>query len=97
MDPLSLKDDLLSRLMSATTQRSRVIASNIANQNTPGYRRQVLRFEELLQDALHTGRSLERVVPSLEEDLLTPARADGNNVNLEGRFELMRSSIESGR
>ena len=119
MNPFEIQDDLLTRLLSATTQRSKVIANNIANQNTPGYRRQVLRFEELLGSAIAGGaRDLSRVEPSLEEDQLTPARPDGNNVNLElemnamrqnrllyesyaamlqGRFEMLRTSIESGR
>lgn len=112
------QDDLLLRLLSASTERARVIANNIANQNTPGFTRQVLRFEELLKRALDTGSGTDRVVPSLEQDLLTPRRSDGNNVNVEletnalrqnrllyeayasilgTRFELLRSSIQSGR
>ena len=110
---------LLMRLMSASTERARVIASNVANQNTPGYRRQVLRFEDLLRGAIDSGRDdLGRIEPHVELDLLTPARPDGNNVNLElelnadrqnrllyesyasileSHFNLLRSSIESGR
>ncbi len=76
--------DLLMRLMSATAERSRVISSNIANVNTPGYRRQVVQFEGLLRDALESGKGgLEGVQPAVVEDTLTPARSDGNNVNLE--------------
>ena len=112
-------DDLLLRLLSASSERARVIANNIANQNTPGYTRVVLRFEELLQRAVESGRGeLANVVPELEEDRLTPAGPDGNNVNVEletnalrqnrllyeayasilgTRFELLRTSIESGR
>ena len=111
--------DLLLKLMSASTERARVIAGNVANENTPGYRRQVVRFEELLRDALQTGRSdVGGIAPRIEDDLVTPARPDGNNVNLElelnadrqnrllyetyaamlqGHFELLRASIESGR
>ena len=75
---------LLCRLMSAATERGRVIASNVANESTPGYRRQVVRFEELLRQAIDSGESdLERVQPQVEPDMLTPARPDGNNVNLE--------------
>ncbi|MBM3991435.1 MAG: flagellar basal body rod protein FlgB [Planctomycetes bacterium] len=76
--------DLLMRLMNATAERSRVISSNIANVNTPGYRRQVVQFEGLLRDALESGKGgLEGVQPAVVEDTLTPARPDGNNVNLE--------------
>ncbi len=112
------QQDLLLRLLSASTERARVIANNIANQNTPGFTRKVLRFEELLKEVIESGASTDRIAPKLEEDVLTPGRADGNNVNVElemnamrqnrlmyeayasilgTRFELLRSSIESGR
>jgi flagellar basal-body rod protein FlgB len=112
------RGDLLLRLLAASSERARVIADNIANQNTPGYTRRVLRFEELLSRALAEGGEAWGVQPTLEEDLLTPRRPDGNNVNVElemnalrqnrllyeayasilgTRFELLRSSIESGR
>jgi flagellar basal-body rod protein FlgB len=76
--------ELLMRLMNASAQRARVIASNVANENTPGYSRQVLRFEDLLRDELAGGApDLARVAPRIEADAVTPARPDGNNVNLE--------------
>lgn len=76
--------ELLMRLMSASTQRARVIASNVANENTPGYSRQVLRFEDLLRDELARGSTdLGAIAPRIETDAVTPARPDGNNVNLE--------------
>jgi flagellar basal-body rod protein FlgB len=76
--------DLLMRLMSASTDRARVIASNIANGNTPGYRRQTLQFERLLGEALQSGsEDLSRIQPRVETDFATPTRPDGNNVTLE--------------
>jgi len=85
--------DLLFRMMSASTERARVIASNIANENTPGYRRQVLRFEDLLRDASKQGRTdLERISATVEEDTLTPARPDGNNVTLELELNASRQN-----
>lgn len=75
---------LLVRLMGAATERGRVIANNVANESTPGYKRQVLRFEEQLREALQSGaRELDDVQPELVTDSLTPAGKDGNNVNLE--------------
>ena len=85
--------DLLFRMMSASTERARVIASNIANENTPGYRRQVVRFEELLKGAADdNGGDLSSIVPRVEEDTLTPARADGNNVTLELELNASRQN-----
>lgn len=84
---------LLVRLMGAASERARVIASNVANESTPGYRRQVVRFEETLRDAIDSGeRDLTRVSPSIETDMLTPAGADGNNVNLELELNASRQN-----
>lgn len=118
MDAVGGNLELLLRLMNASSERARVIAGNVANENTPGYRRQVVRFEELLGETLARGGSTEHIQPRVELDQLTPARADGNNVVMEleinasrqnrllyetyatilqTQFELVRSSIESGR
>jgi flagellar basal-body rod protein FlgB len=87
------RDDLLLRLLSATSERAEVIAGNISNQNTPGYTRKVLRFEELLRDAVASGRTdLSDVQPAIEEDLLTPRSADGNNVNVELESNALRQN-----
>jgi flagellar basal-body rod protein FlgB len=110
---------LLLKMMSASTERARVSADYVANESTPGFRRRVLHFEDLLRDALHTGRTdVESIAPRIEEDRLTPARPDGNNVTLElelnadrqnrllyetyaavlqSHFDLLKTSIESGR
>ena len=100
---------LLGALLDAAALRARVLAGNIANQNTPGYTRQVVRFEELLRSAVERGRGpaeLARVAPRVEADRLTPARADGNNVSLELELSAARenrllyelySSIRSSR
>ncbi len=87
--------NLLGALMDAAALRARVIAANIANQNTPGYRRQVVRFEEQLRAALASGRrpsELERLAPTIEPDTSTPTRADGNNVSLELETSAMRQN-----
>lgn len=85
-------NDLLLRLLAASNQRARVLANNVANQNTPGYSRQVLRFEDLLREAVQAGSDPREVRPSLTSDTLTPARADGNNVNIELEMNSMRQN-----
>ena len=84
--------DLLLRLMNATTMRSRVIASNIANQNTPGFQRQLVNFEQKLESALANGQSLKDVQPEIVGDFESPSRPDGNNVNLEMEMNSMREN-----
>ncbi len=90
--PKTSQQDLLLRLLSAAELRSRVISANIANQNTPGYTRQEVEFEEVLQDALRKGRDVGGLEARVVEDRITPARPDGNNVNLEIELNTLREN-----
>lgn len=111
-------NSLIMRLLDAASMRQNVIGHNVANQNTPAFTREVVRFEDLLRGALERGESIENVQPIVEGDFNSPRRADGNNVNMElelgalrenrilyesyaamlgGRFDLIRTAIESGR
>lgn len=83
MSDLLQGTEFLQRLLSATGLRGQVLAHNIANQNTPGFTRSDVRFEELLSDALGRGRSIGDIQPQVVEDVTTEARPDGNNVQLE--------------
>ena len=98
MSSVNDPDDLLLRLMSASTLRAKVLSENIANQNVPGYKRRVVRFEELLADKLAhaaaTGKegSLSEVAPRIDTDTATPSSPDGNNVSLELENNAMREN-----
>lgn len=80
------------RLLGACELRARVVSANIANSNTPGYVRHVVRFEELLGKELRTGGDVGDVRPELLADLDTPSRPDGNNVSLELELNAMREN-----
>ena len=84
--------DLMVRLLGACELRARVTSANIANSNTPGYVRQVVRFEELLGEELRAGHDTTETAPALITDLETPARPDGNNVSLELELNAMREN-----
>jgi flagellar basal-body rod protein FlgB len=84
--------DLLVRLIGACEQRARVVSANIANSNTPGYVRQIVRFEELLGAELRAGGDAAEVAPEVAHDLQTPARPDGNNVSLELELNALREN-----
>jgi flagellar basal-body rod protein FlgB len=77
--------------VSASPLRARDVADNIANQNTPGFKRQVVRFEDELASALARGE-LSKAAPRVEVDALSPASPDGNNVNLESELESLREN-----
>ncbi len=76
---------LLDAGIRAEEARQRTIASNIANIETPGYRRLGVRFEELLAKALKSGRVGEagRVEPQIFQPQSTSIRSNGNDVNME--------------
>ncbi len=80
------KIELLSRLLDVAAIRHDVIAQNVANVNTPGYRLLEVNFEDALREALQSDDWRERlstvsaeVVPSARE----ADRADGNNVDID--------------
>ncbi len=90
---------ILEKFLDESLKKQSVIASNIANANTPNYKAKELNFEEAFKKALGDGEdnvSLKATDPrhftdsnSLEnlstkvEISSAPARPDGNNVNLE--------------
>lgn len=84
MDIGGPQNDLLLKLLSVSSLRARVIANNISNQNVPGFKRQVVRFEELLEDELDpSSTDFASVEPRIETDRVSPASSDGNNVSME--------------
>ena len=86
--------ELLLRLMSASTLRARVLSENIANQNVPGYKRRVVRFEDLLGSELaRKNGSPAEVVPRITTDTASPSSPDGNNVSLELENNALRENL----
>lgn len=76
----------------ASKMRSTVIASNIANVDTPNYKRQDVKFESLLAAQMSGGGSLDSKVASMDLASLNAQvytdnanlsyRSDGNNVDI---------------
>jgi len=90
-------DPIMQGLADALTLRQRrheVLASNLANVETPGYRARELDFATALQDAFagqetDAGAGLE---PRVVEDPTAPARADGNTVDLDMQMAKLASN-----
>ena len=53
MSSSQLVNNLLKKSMDASSYRGRAISNNIANYNTPGYKRHYVTFEETLKDNLN--------------------------------------------
>ena len=79
-----MNDVTMTALQSALrglSTRQRVIADNVANIQTPGFRAGRVDFESALSAALDNGDT-----PAVESSLsrsTAPTRLDGNNVNLD--------------
>ena len=101
----------LERYMDLLSARQKLVASNIANADTPGYRTRDIDFQAEFQSAIGSS-------PSVIEVAGLPVKNDGNSVDLDRearllsenalRFQLassllrsqiriVRSAIEEGR
>ena len=87
--------NVLNRAADAAWQRNEAISNNIANVDTPGYKRQDVAFESVLQQALGNNRyqSMDDRVANVNLSRLRGRayvdyanysyRLDGNNVDIE--------------
>ncbi|MBE5967578.1 MAG: flagellar basal body rod protein FlgB [Lachnospiraceae bacterium] len=85
--------NVLNKAADASWVRNEVISNNIANVDTPGYKRKDVQFESYLRSALLGDNSLEKRVSDAHLDSLNPSiytdnislsyRLDGNNVNID--------------
>jgi flagellar basal-body rod protein FlgB len=82
MTPSAFGIDVLRRVMDAAALRHKVIAQNVANVNTPGYRRLAVEFEDEMGKALEAGTPVSEVTPTVVV-ADGPERVDGNTVDLD--------------
>lgn len=93
MTPSNFGIDLLQRVLDTSSLRHRVIAQNVANVNTPGYKRLEVRFEDELTKAIQRGGDVADVRAMIEETD-APARVDGNTVDIDREMnELGKNSL----
>lgn len=76
--------DILRKVLDGCALRHQVLAENVANANTPGYVRRDVVFRDALVQAMDSGRqgAVGSVLPEIEADDTSTARADGNNVSM---------------
>lgn len=87
--------NVLDKAADASWMRQEAISNNIANVNTPGYKRQDVAFEDSLQEAISNSRyrsTDEKVANLSKADLRIRSytdssgfsyRLDGNNVDID--------------
>ena len=83
--------DLIDAGIKAETLRQKAIANNVANLETPGYRRIDVKFEELLAKCLRSSGEfdLSEVEAQIYQPKQTPVKSNGNDVNLEAEIGQM--------
>ncbi|MHC4682557.1 MAG: flagellar basal body rod protein FlgB [Planctomycetota bacterium] len=83
--------DLIEAGIRAESLRQKVIANNIANLETPGYRRIDVRFEELLAKCLNSSGKVDltKVNPEIYQPGETPVKSNGNDVDYEAEVGRM--------
>jgi len=89
--------NVLTSAADAAWTRNEILNNNIANVDTPGYKRQDMKFESLLQNEIarqgKTSSTLDRKVANVDYKRLQPyvytdnaelsTRLDGNNVDID--------------
>ena len=94
---------ILAKVLDGTAVRQRALTNNIANAETPGYRRHDVDFATQLREIIsrpgHDPRAIIRAVDAvaveMNEDATAPRKLDGNSVNIEREMvELAQNSLQ---
>ncbi|GHV41961.1 flagellar basal body rod protein FlgB [Clostridia bacterium] len=100
-DSMWIKNDILGSAMQASVIRNDVISNNIANAETPGYKKKAVAFETYLRGEIDgyekTGKiNLRAAAPSIYiEDPNFFYRIDENNVDIETEMvDLYENSVK---
>lgn len=87
----------LAQALTLAQQRHEVLASNLANVETPGYRAKELQFGDALKEAFAGGEGVEAPLSETKvvEDRTAPSRADGNTVDVD--LQMAKLGANGGR
>ena len=90
--------DFFNKILDVSTLKQQVHANNIANVNTPGYKRHFVSFDNALQNAISSnsiplktdnprqisyGSDWRSIKPTEKIEYNTSSRNDGNNVDID--------------
>lgn len=83
----------LDSALGAAGMRQQVLANNLSNVNTPGFKRSDIKFDGVLAAALDAAESasnnpagINALQPSVTVDNASTMRADGNNVDIDSEM-----------
>ncbi len=80
---------LLQGYLKVTTDRQQMVASNMANVDTPGYHTKDINFQAAMQQVMSGTDDTQCSRASTEDVEGLPERPDGNNVNIDRESMLM--------
>lgn len=97
--------NVMGKAADASWTRNSILTNNIANVDTPNFKRQDVQFESYLIDAVSGTDNLDRTVSELELDQLNATtytdqanlsyRLDGNNVDIDTEnVELAKNQLK---
>ncbi|SKC74473.1 flagellar basal body rod protein FlgB [Maledivibacter halophilus] len=101
--------EIYQKSLNASWLKHDAISNNLANQNTPGYKRQDVKFESILKDYIDenhiklkttrnkhfSNNNLNSLQPEITRELGTSFRKDKNNVNIDVEMaELSKNYIK---
>lgn len=96
----SVASSALRESLDAMSARQKAIANNIANVETPNYKRKHVSFEAELRRALGGNNShqimadLSNMGHTQQTDTTSPGRTNGNNVNIDAEIaDLAKTSL----
>lgn len=80
------------KVLDGVALRQRVVAHNLANQNTPGYRAMMVPFSSVLAEALDRSGSIDHVDFKVAQDPDATENSSGNTVDVEHEMMLMEEN-----
>ena len=89
-------NQLLEAGITAEGARQKAISNNIANMNSPGYRRVDIRFEDILNKMLNSGGDIKssELEPEYYQPKMTQINSKGNDVTLDVEVgEMVKNSL----
>ena len=97
--PTNLIDPTLegvARALTVHARRHAVLAENVANLETPGFRARDTDFRMALKEAFATAEAGEPAphTEALHEDTTVPPRADGNTVDLDIQMAELSDNVQ---
>lgn len=96
--------DILKKTLNVSWLKNKAITNNIANVDTPGYKREVVKFDSVLSNAIE-GSNLTKTHPKhidpssdgprIEKERSTSFRKDDNNVDIDTEMaELSKNQLQ---